>query len=55
VPRVAVERNVVNVPAGSLDTEPGIEPMAHIYVDSRAPWDVIHGDLPQFAAMPPRA
>jgi len=55
VPRVSVERGVVNVPAGSLDSAPGIETMAHIYVDSKAPWDIIAGDLPQFAAMPTRA
>ena len=54
VPRVSAERNVVNVPAGSLDTEPGVEPLAHIFVDSKAPWDVILGDIPQFAAMPAR-
>jgi len=54
VPRVSLERGVVNVPAGSLDSEPGIEPMAHIFVESRAPWDVIAGDIPQFAEMPTR-
>jgi len=54
LPRVNLERNIVNVPAGSLDSEPGISPMAHIYVDSRAPWDTIRGDIPQFAEMPAR-
>ena len=54
VPRVSRERNIVNVPAGSLDSEPGIESMGHIFVDSKAPWDVIRGDMPQFAEMPPR-
>jgi len=54
VPRVSVERNVVSVPAGSLDSDPGIEPNGHIYVESKAPWFEITGDLPQFAEMPPR-
>jgi hypothetical protein len=54
MPRVSTERNVANVPAGSLDTEPGIPPMAHIFVTSKAPWDSIAGDIPQFAAMPTR-
>jgi hypothetical protein len=54
VPRVAAARHIVNVPAGSLDTEPGIAPMAHIFVDSKAPWDTIAGTIPQFAEMPPR-
>jgi hypothetical protein len=54
VPRVSVERNMVNVPAGSLDSDPGITPNGHIFVDSKAPWFDITGDLAQFAAMPPR-
>jgi hypothetical protein len=54
MPRVSTERGVVNVPAGSLDSEPGIEPMAHIFVESRASWDVIAGGIPQFAEMPTR-
>jgi len=54
VPRVSVERNVAVVPAGSLDSDPGIAPAGHIFVDSRAAWDQITDDLPQFAEMPPR-
>ena len=54
VPRVNTERNVAAVPAGSLDSEPGIAPMAHIFVDSKAPWDRIDGPIPQFAEMPTR-
>ncbi len=54
LPRVATERNIVNVPAGSLDSEPGVKPLGHIYVDSKAAWDRISGDIPQFAEMPPR-
>jgi hypothetical protein len=54
MPRVSLERDIVNVPAGSLDTDPGIEPAAHIFVDSKAPWDRITDSIPQFAEMPPR-
>ncbi len=54
VPRVSVERNVVSVPAGSLDGDPGISPDGHIYVDSKAPWFEITDNWPQFAEMPPR-
>jgi len=54
VPRVARERGIVNVPAGTLDTDPGIAATAHIFVDSRADWDTLGDDgLPRFAAMPP--
>jgi hypothetical protein len=35
------------VPMGSLDDDPGCRPRAHIFVDSRAPWDTITDDLPQ--------
>jgi hypothetical protein len=54
VPRVSAARNIVSVPAGSLDSEPGIRPAGHIYVGSKAPWFEITGDLPQFEEMPPR-
>mgnify|MGYP006370777225 CR=1 FL=1 len=50
----SVERGVAVVPAGSLDTNPGIEPAAHIFVASKAAWDRITDSLPQFDAMPPR-
>jgi hypothetical protein len=54
LPRVSVERNVASVPAGSLDSDPGITPTGHIYVGSKAPWFDITDELPQFAEMPPR-
>ena len=54
VPRVSAARNVINVPAGSLDSEPGMTPMAHIFTGSKAPWESIAGDLPQFEEMPAR-
>jgi hypothetical protein len=54
VPRVSVERNVAVVPAGSLDNDPGMRVQAHIFVGSKAGWDRITDQVPQFAEMPPR-
>jgi len=53
VPRPSPERGIVAVPAGSLDTDPGMRAQAHIFVADKAPWFDITGPLPQFAAMPP--
>jgi hypothetical protein len=52
-PRVARDRGIVSVPAGTLDTEPGMRPQAHIYVTSKAPWFEISDDLPQYPEAPP--
>jgi hypothetical protein len=52
-PRVSVERGAVLVPAGALDTDPGIRPMAHIFVESKAPWFAITDSMPQVAQAPP--
>jgi hypothetical protein len=54
MPRISLERGIVNVPAGSLDTDPGMEPAAHIFVASRASWERITDKIPQFDEMPPR-
>lgn len=53
VPRYFKERGMVNVPAGTLDTDPGIRPQAHIFVASKAPWFDITDDLPRYAEAPP--
>ncbi len=53
VPRPSPERGVVVVPAGSLDTDPGMRAQAHIFVADKARWFDITGPLPQFPAMPP--
>jgi hypothetical protein len=44
----------VSIRMGSIDGDPGIRPMCHTYVDSRAPWDEIADDLPQFPAAWPK-
>jgi hypothetical protein len=53
-PRISAERQVAVVPAGTLDTDPGMEPSGHIYVASKAAWFDIADTLPQFAEMPTR-
>jgi hypothetical protein len=35
------------VPAGLLDSDPGVRVAGHIYVGSKAPWDEIGGSAPQ--------
>ena len=54
VPRPSLAQ-VVLVPAGSLDDDPGRRAEAHIFVDSRADWDVIGDDgIPRYAELPRR-
>jgi len=53
VPRTSPDRGIVIVPAGSLDTDPGMRAQAHIFVTNKAPWFDITGSLPQFPEMPP--
>ncbi len=55
VPRICRERDLAIVPMGALDDDPPIRPQAHIFVGSKAPWDVITDDLPQHAAARPNA
>jgi hypothetical protein len=40
--------DIVMIPAGSIDQDPGIRPQAHFHVASKAPWVEITDDLPQF-------
>jgi hypothetical protein len=53
VPRVDRERDLAIVPLGVLDDDPGVRPQAHIWVGSKAPWDVIADDLPRHEAARP--
>lgn len=53
VPKVSQERGIAVVPVSSLDTDPGMTPMAHIFVDSRAPWFEITDSLQQYPEGPP--
>jgi len=38
----------VSIRMGAFDSDPGIRPQAHTFVESRAAWDVITDDLPQY-------
>ena len=44
--------DVIGLPLGTLDEDPGIRPTANVYVASKAPWFEITDDLPQFAERP---
>jgi hypothetical protein len=48
-----VDGAVRGVTLGSVDGDPGVELQMHLYVDSRASWDHIGGDAPQFPGAPP--
>jgi hypothetical protein len=49
VPRVTgVNGETVNIPAGCLDSDPGITPRGHIFVGSKAPWFEITDSLPHW-------
>lgn len=52
-PRLARERGLVIVPAGTLDTDPGARPIEHIFVASKANWFDITDDVRQFQDAPP--
>lgn len=43
----------VFMPAGNFDDDPGLRPISHIFVASKAPWFDIEDDLPRFDAFPP--
>jgi hypothetical protein len=42
----------VHVAYGSLIDPPTLAPAEHIYVGSKAPWDIIADDLPQYEELP---
>jgi hypothetical protein len=43
---------VHGITLGTVDGDPGVEIAMHIYVSSKAPWDHIGGDAPQFLEGP---
>jgi len=53
MPRVAPDKSIAVVPAGSLDKEPGVRPQARIMDGSRAEWSCDDSELPVFDAYPP--
>jgi hypothetical protein len=44
---------VHGVTLGSVDGDPGVQIDMHIFVGSRAPWDHIGGNAPQYPEFPP--
>jgi hypothetical protein len=44
----------VIIPAGTLDDDPGVRPVVHIFTGSKAPWYKIADALPRFEAFPPK-
>ena len=44
----------VIIPAGALDGDPGVRPVAHIHTASKAEWYEIADALPQFPKFPPQ-
>jgi hypothetical protein len=46
VPRYVKETDFIVIPAGSLDSDPTIQPQARIFWDSRASWSCGGDDLP---------
>jgi hypothetical protein len=53
IPTVITAKNHVVVPAGTLDDNPGIKPIVHIYTGSKAPWYTITDELPKFEEQAP--
>ncbi len=42
----------VYIPAGLLDSDPGVRTSAHLFASSKAAWVDIHDDAPQFDGYP---
>lgn len=53
LPIVAEWDDLVGIPAGLLDDDPGCKPSSHIFVGSKAGWWEITDDQPQFESWPP--
>jgi len=37
---------------GTLDDDPGVKPLFHVYVESKAPWYEISDALPEYQTTP---
>jgi hypothetical protein len=48
VPDVLSQSPLLDIPAGTLDDDPGVQPDKHIFVELRAPWFRISDTLAQF-------
>lgn len=54
LPRIRKEMGIAVVPAGSMDTDPGLMPEARIFWDSRATWSCQGDNIPVFPEYPQR-
>lgn len=52
LPRVPAGANMIVIPAGSLDSEADVRPMAHIFLQFKADWDDHLEDVPKFDCLP---
>ena len=52
MPRVAPDRSIAVVPAGSLDNDPGLTPEARIFHGSRAAWSCDDREVPYYETYP---
>ena len=50
---IVQEGTMAHVTYGTLADAPTLKPQAHIFVGSKAPWDVICDSLPRHAEVPP--
>jgi len=48
VPDPSGKSEKVEIPAGTLDGDPGIKPDKHIFIEFKAPWFEFKDALPQF-------
>ncbi len=53
MPRFDEARGFGIIPLGAFDQDPGVKPERHIHVGSKAAWETITDELPQFEAGPP--
>lgn len=53
MPRKNAEHGICTVPLSSLDNDPEIKPVDHIFVDDKASWHDITDSLPQYSQGPP--
>jgi len=52
IPAEIASMNLVFVPAGTLDDDPGIKPQARLFCGSRTDWSCAGDDTPCFEAYP---
>ena len=54
MPRIAEDKSLAVVPAGTLDSDPGIMPERRIFRASAAGWSCMDDELPSFDRYPPK-